>query len=121
MSPHHDPLRTPRPAQVCRALLAALEAAEGRRRRRKRDQTPDAFGLSIKRALLERVVAEDPAPDAFEAWLLQYPLTCQAPELTGPARAMARAVFDDWRLANASGEFRRWLEQGAPSDDASGS
>jgi len=33
------------------------------------------------------------------------------------ARAMARAVFDDWRLANASGEFRRWLEQGAPSDD----
>jgi hypothetical protein len=34
---------------------------------------------------------------------------------------MARAVFDDWRLANASGEFRRWLEQGAPSDDASGS
>ena len=118
MSTHHDDLRTPRPAEVCRALLAALEAAEGRRRRRKRDQTPDAFGLTIKRALLERVVEEDPTPDAFEAWLLHYPLTCPTPQLTGPARAMARAVFDDWRLANASAEFRRWLEQGAPSDDS---
>ena len=32
---------------------------------------------------------------------------------------MARAVFDDWRLAIASADFRRWPEQGAPSDDAS--
>jgi hypothetical protein len=120
MSTDHDALRQSRPADVCRALLAALEAAEGRRRRRKRDQTPDAFGLAVKRALLERVVEEDPAPDGFEAWLLHYPLTCAAPELIGPARAMARAVFDDWRLANASTEFRRWLEEGAPSDDSSG-
>lgn len=118
MNRHIDAPNAPRPAEVCRALLAALEAAEGRRRSRKRDQTADTFGLAIKRALLERVVVEDPAPDAFEAWLLHYPLTCPAEELRGPARAMARAVFDDWRLANASGEFRRWLEQGAPSDDA---
>jgi hypothetical protein len=31
---------------------------------------------------------------------------------------MARAVFEEWRLAHALGEFRLWLEQGAPSDDA---
>lgn len=107
-----------RPADVCRALLAALEAAEGRRRRRKRDQTPDAFGLAVKRDLLRRVVDDDPAPDAFEAWLLDYPLTCNTPELAGPALAMARAVFEEWRLAHTLGEFRLWLEQGAPSDDA---
>jgi hypothetical protein len=107
-----------RPADICKALLAALEAAEGRRRKRKRDQTPDAFGLSIKRDLLQRAVAEDPSPEAFEAWLLQYPLTCTAPELAGPAFAMARAVFEEWQLAHALGEFRAWLEQGAPSDDA---
>jgi hypothetical protein len=107
-----------RPADVCRALLAALEASEGRRRRRKRDQTPDAFGLAVKRDLLQRAVDEDPAPDAFEAWLLDYPLTCDAPELAGPALAMARAVFEEWRLAHTLGEFRLWLEQGAPSDDA---
>lgn len=106
-----------RPADVCRALLAALEAAEGRRRSRKRDQTPDAFGLAVKRDLLQRVVEDDPAPERFEEWLLNYPLTCDAPHLAGPAMAMARSVFEEWRLAHALGEFRSWLEHGAPSED----
>jgi hypothetical protein len=106
-----------RPADVCKALLAALEASEGRRRKRKRDQTPDAFGLAVKRALLQRVVEDDPQPEAFEKWLLDYPLTCDAPEQAGPSYAMARAVFEEWRLAHTLGEFRRWLELGAPSDD----
>ncbi|HJQ39275.1 MAG TPA: hypothetical protein VKB93_19215 [Thermoanaerobaculia bacterium] len=109
-----------RPADVCRALLGALEAAEGRRKKRKRDQTPDAIGLAVKRDLLQRAVDDDPAPDAFEAWLLNYPRTCGAPELAGPSLAMARAVFEEWRLAHSLGEFRRWLEQGAPSDDSEG-
>lgn len=107
-----------RPADVCRALLAALEASEGRRRKRKRDQTADAFGLSIKRDLLRRAVEENPGPEAFEEWLLEYPRTCGAPELAGPAAAMARAVFEEWRLAHSLGSFRSWLERGAPSDDA---
>ena len=107
-----------RPADVCRALLAALEASEGRRRKRKRDQTPDAFGLAVKRDLLRRAVEDDPRPEAFEEWLLNYPQTCKARELAGPAFAMARAVFEEWRLAHASAEFRLWLERGAPSDDA---
>lgn len=109
-----EPLR---PADVCRALLAALEASEGRRRKRKRDQTADAFGLGIKRDLLRRAVETDPTPEEFEAWLLAYPGTCDEPELAGPALAMARAVFEEWRLAHSMGEFRRWLEQGAPSED----
>jgi molybdopterin-guanine dinucleotide biosynthesis protein A len=108
-----------RPATICKALLTALEASEGRRRSRKRDQTPDAFGLSVKRELLERAVHDDPDPHAFEAWLLDYPRSCRAPELAGPARAMARAVFEDWQLAQTSPEFRRWLHDGAQSADAS--
>ena len=107
-----------RPATVCSALLSALDAADGRRRKRKRDQTPDTFGLGVKRDLLQRVVADDPPADAFEEWLLDYPEKCGAPELAGPALAMARAVFEEWKLAHASAEFRLWLEQGAPSDDA---
>jgi hypothetical protein len=107
-----------RPADVCRALLAALDAAEGRRRRRKRDQTPDAFGLGVKRDLLRDAVAADPAPEAFEGWLLDYPATREAPGLEGPALAMARAVFEEWRLAHTLGSFREWLEHGAPSEDA---
>jgi hypothetical protein len=113
-----DPSPALRPAEVCRALLSALEASEGRRRQRKRDQTPDAFGLAVKRDLLRQAVEDDPPPDAFEQWLLNYPLTREAQELVGPAYAMARAVFEEWRLAHVSREFRLWLEQGAPSDDA---
>ena len=118
MTAINDSSRPARPADICRALLAALEASEGRRRSRKRDQTPDAFGLGVKRDLLQRAVQEDPEPQAFEEWLLNYPLTCRTPELAGPAFAMARAVFEEWRLAHSLSEFRTWLEQGAPSDDA---
>jgi len=113
-----DPSGALRPADVCRALLAALEASEGRRRKRKRNQTPDAFGLAVKRDLLQQVIEQDPPHEAFEAWLLGYPSTCTARELAGPAGAMARAVFEEWRLAHSMGEFRSWLEHGAPSDDA---
>ena len=109
-----------RPSAVCRALLAALDAAEGRRRRRKRDQTADAFGLAVKRNLLQRVVDEDPPHHLFEEWLFNYPLTCKSPEDVGPARAMARAVFEEWRLAHTSRDFTRWLDEGAPSDDRAG-
>ncbi|HEX6176417.1 MAG TPA: type III secretion fhipep protein [Candidatus Binatia bacterium] len=106
---------TLRPAEVCKALLATLEASEGRRRRRKRDQTPDGIGLTFKRELLEQAVKDDPEPEAFEEWLLNY---SASHESAGGIFAMARAVFEEWRLAHSMGEFKSWLEQGAPSDDA---
>ena len=107
-----------RPADVCKALLTALDASEGRKRKRKRDQTPDTIGLSIKRSLLEHAVADDPNPEAFEEWLLRYPVDCDTPQWPGGVSAMARALLEEWRLAHSLGEFRAWLEQGAPSDDA---
>jgi hypothetical protein len=107
-----------RPAEVCRALLAALQAADGRRRKRKRDQTPDAIGLSIKRSLLARAVQDDPSPNAFEEWLLHYPNTYATSESPGAVAAMARTVLEEWRLAHSSEAFRDWLQRGAPSDDA---
>jgi len=106
----------PRPAVICRELLNALDAAEGRRRRRKRDTTPDAIGLSLKRDLLERAVAADPEPAGFEAWLLAQ---ChELGEHDGGVRAMALSIFEEWRLAHDADSFRDWLAQGAPSDDA---
>src|SRR3989441_3768005 len=99
----HQP---PRPGEVCRELLAALEASEGRRKRRKRDTTPDAIGLAIKRDLLDRAVAADPDADEFEAWLLEQ---CAA---AGPAgggtRAVALLVFEEGRPALDAGSFRGW-------------
>ena len=108
-------MKTFRPADVCRALLAALNAADGRRKSRKRDQTPDAIGLAIKREILERVVDDNPGSEVFEAWLLNYSQSSNSP---GAVAAMARAVLDEWRLAHAMGDFKTWLDRGAPSDDA---
>jgi hypothetical protein len=104
-----------RPAVVCRQLLRAMEAADGRRKRRKRDTTPDALGMAIKRDLLAAVIAADPEPDDFEAWLFAQVQT--AGGLTGATRAMALEVRDDWEFALASDGFRDWLAAGAPSDD----
>jgi len=106
----------PRPSLICRELLHALDAAEGRRRRRKRDTTPDAIGLAVKRDLLERAIEADPDAMAFEAWLLKQ---CGAVgENDGGVRAMALSIFEEWRLAHDADSFRDWLAQGAPSDDA---
>ena len=106
-----------RPAQVCRALLAALEAADGRRKSRKRDQTPDTVGLNARRELLEAAVRDDPEPDAFEAWLLRYVETHAATQARGTAMAVARAILEEWRLAHSLREFAAWLDRGAPSED----
>jgi hypothetical protein len=112
------PRETLRPAQLCAGLLGALDAAEGRRKRRVRDTTPDAIGLGIKRSLLEAIVASDPDPSEFEAWLIER---CNEAGLAdGPVRAMAISIRDEWRLASAATEFRQWLERGAPSDDRDG-
>ena len=107
-----------RPAEVCGQLLAALDASEGRRRRRKRDTTPDALGMAIKRRLLEETVRDDPDPEAYEGWLLERCLASDGP--SGPVQAMAREIFAEWSLARESTVFRSWLLQGAPSDDARG-
>jgi hypothetical protein len=110
-----------RPAEICRRLLAALDASEGRRRRRKRDTTPDAIGMAIKRRLLEEAVRDDPDPDAFEGWLVERCTSAGTSKFSAPSgsvRAMALDVLAEWRLAQTSGAFRIWLEQGARSDDA---
>ena len=95
-------------------MLAALEASEGRRRRRKRDQTPDGIGLTFKRELLEQAISDDPEPEAFEEWLLNYTAMHGS---AGGICAMARSVFEEWRLSHSMNEFKSWLEHGAPSDD----
>ncbi len=117
-----------RPAEVCRGLLSALEASDGRRRRRKRDTTPDAIGFAIRRRLLELAAKQDPEPAAFEGWLSGFVLRPDelgddlgdgAPP-SGAVRAMAMSILAEWRLAHESGAFREWLQVGAPSDDAGG-
>lgn len=106
---------TIRPGAVCAALLGALDGSEGRRKRRKRDTTPDALGMAIKRDLLAAAAAEDPEPEAFEGWLLERVLVAGGD--AGAVRAMAQDVWREWQVAVAAPSFRHWLESGAPNDD----
>lgn len=106
------------PERLCAELLAALEATDGRRRRRKRDQTPDTIGIEIKRSLLERAVRERPAAEAFEEWLVAQCLAAPAAgHAVGSVRAMAIDILQEWRLVQASPELADWLSRGAPSED----
>ena len=103
------------PGEFSRLLLQSLAASDGRRKRRKRNTTPDAIGLELKRELLERAAAADPAPEAFEAWLLQQAVSAPA---GGPVRAMCAEIWDEYAVARLDPDFGRWIAQGAPSEDA---
>jgi hypothetical protein len=105
----------PRPAVICRQLIFAMEGAEGRRKRRKRDTTPDSIGLEIKRDLLERATEADPETEDFEAWLIEQCLAAGTAD--GPTRAMALEILAEWQVAMALEGFLKWLDEGAPSDD----
>jgi hypothetical protein len=79
---------------------------------------PTPLGLTIKRQLLERVVHDDPAPDVFEEWLLGCASALENAAACGAVAAMARDIFDEWRMVHSSANFRQWLERGAASEDA---
>ena len=103
------------PADLCRGLLGALEASEGRRKRRARNTTADAIGLAIQRELLEDVVRDEPPPDEFEGWLLDR---CEMEGVgDGAVRAMALSIWDQWQLAQHAPDVRAWIVAGARSDD----
>lgn len=106
------------PAELCRGLLGALDASEGRRRRRSRNTTADSIGMEIQRDLLEGVVRESPAAIDFECWLLER---CMAEgESDGATRAMALYIWQQWQFASEADDYREWLTRGAPSDDRGG-
>lgn len=111
-------LMTLTPAQLCSGLLGALDASEGRRRRRSRNTTADSIGLAIQRELLEAVVRESPSADDFESYLMAR---CLAEgESDGATRAMALSIWQQWLLAAEAESYREWIAAGAPSDDREG-
>ncbi len=103
------------PAQFCAYVLQTIEASEGRRKRRKRDTTPDAIGLRLKRELLERAIEQRPRPEEFEGWLLQQIMAAPA---GGPVHALCTEIFAEYEIARYDKDFVRWLAAGAPSADA---
>jgi hypothetical protein len=103
------------PVELCRGLLGALDASEGRRRRRARNTTADSIGMEIQRALLEGVVQEAPDAADFERWLLER---CMAEgESDGATRAMALFFWLLWLLVSVAVGFRFCIIRGGRSDD----
>jgi hypothetical protein len=92
-----------RPRDLALLLLASGDL---RPRKRARDQQADRVGLQLKQRILQRLAALDPEPAGMEAALVQIIAEIGAP--TGPARALALVVLDEWQTACASPE---WVAQ----------
>jgi hypothetical protein len=72
--------------------------------------------LELQRQLLLRTRDDDPAPEHFEQWLAAR--VRETEPSSGPMRATALRLLEEWRLAATSPSFREWIARGAPSDDA---
>jgi hypothetical protein len=96
-----DPLR---PREFALLILASGELAP---RQRARDQQADRAGLDLKRRVLVAVADADPQPDELEAALMAVVEEFGPP--TGPTRAVALSVLDEWRAASASPDWAAHL------------
>jgi hypothetical protein len=72
-------------------------------RQRARDQQADTAGLTIKRRVLDRLAAIDPEPDEVESALARIVDEFGSP--TGPTRAIAASIREEWETACASPEW----------------
>ena len=103
------------PSEFSSQYLRSMDASEGRRKRRKRDTTPDAIGMTVKRELLEAAIDAAPAPDEFESWLLSQALADAA---SGPRLAMGAEILAEYQMACLDPGYGGWLADGAYSADA---
>src|SRR5687768_14158623 len=101
---HELPRELLRPRDLALLLLASGELLP---RRRARDQQADRAGLELKRNLLDRRAALEPEPEELEAALMQIVAEIGPP--TGPTRALALALKEDWELACVNPAFLQHL------------
>jgi hypothetical protein len=92
-----------RPRDLALLLLASGDLLP---RQRARDQQADRAGLDLKRRVLERLAALDPEPADLEAALVR--IVEEAGPPSGPTRAVAAVVRDEWLAACTSPE---WVAQ----------
>ena len=96
----------PEPLRPRDFALLLLASRDLRPRQRARDQQADLAGLALKRQVLERVAALDPEPQELEAALVR--VVEEAGQPSGPVRAMAGMVREEWQMACAAPE---WVAQ----------
>ncbi len=97
-----------RPRGFALLLLASVDRPA---RQRARDQRPDVAGAQLKCTVLERLAELDPDPEELERALLQIVQESQGP--SGPVRAIALAIREDWRAACGAPEWVDHLQRAA--------
>lgn len=93
-----------RPKDLAVLLLASGDLSP---RQRARDQQADVAGSALKARLLNALVVLDPEPEHLEATLEQLIVSFSPP--SGPIRAIAVGVLEEWRAACTSPAFAEWL------------
>jgi hypothetical protein len=111
--PEPAPLR---PRDFALLLLSSGSVAP---RQRARDQQADRAGLDLERRVLNALVAADPEEDDMEAALLAIVEELGPP--TGPTRAVALGLLEEWRGAAASpGWLAHLLDEAVRGPEAEG-
>lgn len=100
MNDSTQPTPTVRPRDFAVLLLSSGDVTP---RQRARDQQADRAGLELKRQVLSALVALDPEPEDLESALLAIVEESKPP--SGPARAIAWALLEEWRTASATPEW----------------
>lgn len=76
-------------------------------RERARDPRADLVGMDLRRRVLREVAAIDPEPEAFGECLAT--IVAEFGEPSGPTRAVATAVWQDWEASRLAPDFWPWL------------
>ena len=93
-----------RPKDMALLLLASGDLLP---RQRARDQQADISGSALKARILNELVLLDPEPVQMEVALEQ--IIALLGEPSGPTRAVAISVLEEWQAACASSQFVEWL------------
>jgi hypothetical protein len=88
-----------RPRDLALLLLASGDLVP---RQRARDQQADRAGLALKRRVLDLLAAFDPEPETMEATLQRIVDEIGPP--TGPSRAIAISIREEWQAACGSAD-----------------
>ena len=89
-----------RPGDFAVLLLSSGAAPP---RQRARDQQADRAGLELQSRVLQALVSRDPEAEELEAALMAIVEELGQP--TGPARAIALSLLEEWQVAAASPEW----------------
>jgi len=96
--------------------LLLLASGDLRPRRRARDQQADAAGLELKRRLLDRLATLNPEPSELASALVRIVEEIGPP--TGPTRAIACVIVEEWETACLAPEWLAHLLNEAARNDA---